>query len=124
MKSLHRVKIKQWSRVKKELVSREYGGRLFEIDGKYIKLFPLRVLAAAIDRTQRTITDWEREGIFPKPMYAVPGSNTKRWYSERQILALNEIWMKYRGQGKSAHFDKVAFLRDVAASFYKADLVD
>lgn len=97
-------------------------GRLFSVQGVDLKLFEVRVMAEAIARTPRTLKDWEREGVFPKPMYTVVGTRCNRWYSERQIRHANTVWLKYRQQGKSQHFDREGFLREIAEQFYLVDL--
>lgn len=97
-------------------------GRLFNVAGVDLKLFEIRVMAEAIGRTPRTLKDWEREGVFPKPMYVVNGTRCNRWYSERQILHANKVWMKYRQQGKSKHFDRTGFLAEIMEDFYLCDM--
>lgn len=101
---------------------REHAGRSFSVDDVEVRLFKVSVLAEAIDRKQRRIVDWERAGIFPRPMYTVPGSNYKRWYSEGQILMANAVWQKHREKGKSRHFDLQAFLQEINDQFYQVDL--
>ena len=118
----HVVAFQVWDKAGKRLRTVERRGKMFEVDGVYVKLFPIRVMAEAIDRTTRTLGNWERQGLFPKPMFKVPGTNCLRWYSEAQILRLNQIWLEFRDQGKGMHFDRDAFLSRIREVFYKADL--
>lgn len=115
------IEFKVWDKLNHRLATVVREGRVFLVDGVPIKLFPIRVMAEAIDRIPRTIVDWERAGKFPKPMYAIPNARTKRWYSEHQILKLNEIWMSYRHKGKARHFPVADFLKEIRNIFYKID---
>jgi len=108
--------------VTKQLRNSTRPGRVFTVGGVKIKLFPIGVMAEALDRKQRTIIEWEKQKLFPTPMYAVPNSRTKRWYSEAQILACNELWLQYRGNGKSKHFPVEEFLMKIRSFFYKVDI--
>lgn len=97
-------------------------GRVFNLEGVSVKLFPVRVLARAIDRTVITIATWEREGRFPKPMWSVTGSNTKRWYSEAQLEALNSVANEYHKQGRSRRLRLGEMLERFRKVFYTADM--
>lgn len=107
---------------RKRTVAARRPGRVFEVGGMPIKLFPIGVMAEAIDRKQRTIVEWERSKLFPKPMYAVPKSRCVRWYSERQILAANALWLRYREKGKAKHFPVTEFLAELRGFFYTVDV--
>ncbi len=111
-----------YDRIAKALRNRKALGRVFLVGGVAIKLYPVGVLADAIDRKPRTIIEWEKAGLFPKPMYAVPNTNYKRWYSERQVLFCNQLWLEFRNKGKAKHFPYEEFLKRVRERFYRVDV--
>lgn len=116
------LELRVWDREKKALYKHTYYGRNFVLEGVAVKLFPVRVLARAIDRTSTTIALWEREGRFPKPMWSVAGSNTKRWYSSAQLQALNSIANEYHTQGRSRRLRVDEMLERFRKAFYTADM--
>ena len=52
-------------------------------NGEVIDLYPIGVLAKALDRTALTIRRWEREGIIPDTFFV--NSRGHRMYSQEQI---------------------------------------
>jgi hypothetical protein len=95
-------------------------GRVFIVGEKEIELFPVGVLAEIIDRTPQTITMWEKQGVFPRPMYKLPSGKCTRWYSKNQILGIQKIY-KEVGPTKSRHFDKERFFSEVKRNFFIFD---
>jgi hypothetical protein len=116
------ISFKVWDKNRKNYITAYKYGRLFDLDGVDIKLFPIRVMAEAVNRTNVTLLAWEKEGRFPTPMYKVPNTIIKRWYSENQILKANEIALKYAPKGKSKHLDVDNMLKEFRDMFYKVDL--
>jgi len=103
----------------------ERTGKMFELDGEQIELFPIGVLAEALDRSAHTIKLAELKGEFPKPMFRVPGSRTKRWYSSIQILNLHRL-MYLRNGGRKYFQDRDVYelwVQEVKDIFYKRRLV-
>lgn len=98
-------------------------GRTFAVGDRRVELFTLGVLAEAIDRKTNTIVNWERAGKFPKPLYSVPSSKYKRWYSAEQVMNLHHL-MHYRyGNAKTCQFDPQQFFTDVSRVYYESEIV-
>lgn len=104
----------------KKIVTR-YGKRFEVSPGNSVDLFPIRVLAEALGRTAQTIVIWEREGLFPVPMYKVTNHRCKRWYSRDQIFSLVELMRRFDFY-KNKYFDKAGFLKEVRGHFYRIEL--
>ena len=103
----------------------ERTGRIFQMDNEDIELFPVGVLAEALDRSSHTLKLLELKGEFPKPMFRVTGSRTKRWYSSVQILNLHRL-MYLRHGGRKYFQDRELYelwLSDVKELFYKRTVV-
>jgi len=97
-------------------------GRWFVVEGEQLELFQLKVLCQALDRTRETILQWEKDELFPKSMFRVPGSRIIRWYSGVQIINLHNLLHYKYGNTKSLHFQKTAFLQDVQEVFYEREV--
>jgi len=105
----------------------ERRGRRFKVTADTeVDLFPISVLAEALDRTTQTIMQWERLGLFPKPMYIVTETiRIRRWYSRDQILGIVKLMKRYKKAKKTAigmHFDKEGFLAAVREQFARFDI--
>jgi len=105
-------------------VTRE--GKLVDLEGHDLLLFPIGVMCEAIGRDPKTIRRWEKEKVWPKPQWKLAGEKRcSRWYSARQVMLAHEAYKKLcdlrRGYSHSRHFDLPAFLREVASAFYKVD---
>lgn len=91
-----------------EISQREAGwGLASVVDGQPTDLFPVGCLTRAISRSHYTVTDWERVvtrtfwrggekmeaefAVLPQPLYSVPGSHVKRWYTRGQIDLVRKI---------------------------------
>lgn len=97
-------------------------GKKYRLDTDVdIDLFPIRVLAEAIGRTPQTIVIWEREGLFPGPVYNVQNHRCKRWYSRGQILGVAGA-MRRLDCKRGKYFDKDGFLKEVRDNFVNYDL--
>ncbi len=96
-------------------------GRAFDVDGRIIELFPVRVLAEAIGRTPQSIKIWEKEKKFPAPMFKVPAENgnPNRWYSKTQIANIRACYKKVPSQRELNRFLKLAW-----EVFYKLELTE
>jgi hypothetical protein len=98
-------------------------GHEFQVDDATIELFTLQILAEAIDRQRETIMEWEKRGLFPKPLFQVAGHRIKRWYSSIQVLNLhNLMWGRYQCR-KNQSMDMDSFFSDVRKVFYEHRLV-
>lgn len=74
-------------------VNVERRGKVFVVGDREVELFPIRVLAEALDRTSDVIMRWERSGQFPKPIFEVPSEKLcGRWYSKEQITNMHRIF--------------------------------
>lgn len=85
-----------------------------------IDLFSIAILAEALNRTPQVVICWEKEGVFPTPMYVV-SNEKKRWYSRAQILGIQQILYKQKIT-KGRFFDRGKFLGEVRERFTKFDL--
>lgn len=72
-------------------VERRFRAHVFDHNDRTLRLFPVGVLALCLGRTRPCIHGWEKEGKFPKAIYTVAGSKTKRWYSEYQIKLAQQL---------------------------------
>lgn len=95
-------------------------GRVFDVEGRLIELFPLRVLASTIKKTTHTVRVWERKGMFPRPMYILSFENgqASRWYSKVQIANIRVAYRRHNNQKKRREF-----LEEVWKVFYKTELL-
>ena len=107
-------KSKQWT-------VQRYLGRVFEVEGVTIELYPIRVLARTIRRVSFTVRIWERDGLFPKPMFILPYQHgqTKRWYSKVQIANVRAVWRDYNNRKMARQF-----LEEVWRVFYLTALTE
>jgi hypothetical protein len=74
-------------------------GRNFMVGETVLELFPVGLMAEAIDREPKTLVKWEKLGLFPKPVYEIEGNLHfgNRWYSAAQLANANTLF--YRGFG-------------------------
>lgn len=97
-------------------------GRVFDVEGRTIELFPLKVLARAIARTPQAVKLWEHDKRFPEPMFKVPAGNKvpTRYYSKVQIANIRALYKKYDTRKRGID----GFLREVWKVFYKLELTE
>lgn len=100
-------------------------GRVFVVSGIEIALFPIAVMAEAVERDTKTLRRWEKEGRWPKPLWKVPDKRCLRWYSRNQIVKAHELYRTFsRGEygfGHSPHFDVIGFCNAIREMFYRVD---
>lgn len=100
-------------------------GRLFNVGGVNVSLFPVSVLAEAIQRDVKTIRRWERAKKWPKSMWGVPDGRCKRWYSANQIMAFHQEHKRLSkgdwGFSHSPYFPLADFLKFVQEKFRTVD---
>lgn len=120
-------KPKPWRRVQRT-------GLLYVVNDETIELFPLRVMAEALDRTSATLLKWEKMGKFPKPLFSRAGhpKAPKRWYSATQVLNLHRLFRFKYGGLKFLSVDAYRgptpermeqFIKDVRRVFYLRTVV-
>ncbi len=101
-------------------------GHFYSVDNERVELFTISVLAEALDRNVACVSEWERAGKFPRPLFTVPNKGTRRrWYSAAQILNMHRIW-RYRYSGYKYHKSKETFelfLTDLKKVFYSRVVV-
>lgn len=104
------------------IVSRK--GAEFQLsDGEIVELFTISVIAEAMDRTPQSLLNWERKGVFPKPLFKAGSDSQKRWYSSTQITNLHRlVWGKYHCR-KNHTLDSDQFFGDIKELFYQPDVV-
>lgn len=112
----------------------EFHGKLYSVDGETVELFPVSVMALALDRSPLTLKEYEKEGRFPRPLYEVAGRANRRWYSATQISNIHRLWfLKYGGlktlnaggPGRLNDPDgrMMTFWKEVRAVFYERGLL-
>jgi hypothetical protein len=120
-------KPKPWRKVQRT-------GLLYAVAGETVELFPLRVMAEALDRSSATLVKWETLGKFPKPLFSRSDNPKapKRWYSATQVLNLHRLFRFKYGGLKFLNVDAYhgptpermeQFINDVRRVFYMRALV-
>lgn len=117
------VDVVVWDKLNKRYHQTKLPGRLFLIDGRHVKLYQPKVLAAAIDRTTQTLSNWTKSGRLPAPTFAVTDTQHKRWYSHAQVTMANKVWLKHRKSGQGKYFRTDPFLAEVRQHWH-LDFVD
>lgn len=81
------------------------------VAGQPVELYKPQVLAAALDRTSRSIRNWEVEGLIPKPLFEVRGIPTegRRWYSREQIINLWQTHNRFPFSARQHHLREQFF---------------
>jgi hypothetical protein len=125
------LEIREWVKQTGSFHHTYHEGRVFNVPAGAgvpegpVYLYPIGVMAAAIDREPIMIVRWEAKKLWPKPMWVVPDKKIKRWYSRDQIKMAHRIyWALARGDhgvGHSRHFPHDEFLKRVRAEFYAVD---
>lgn len=122
------IEFEVWHPDLKKAVKVTREGRLFDVAGRDVLLFPIGVMCEAIGRDPKTLRRWERERIWPKPMWKPPDGRCTRWYSSHQVMLAFNAHKKHSkghwGFSHSPHFDLSAFLSEVAATFYTVDATE
>lgn len=117
------IEVTVWDKLNKRFHKTKFGGKLFDLDGRQIKLFQPRVFAASVDRSTQTVQNWSDAGQLPQPIFHVTGTRYKRWYSAAQITMANKVWLKHRKSGQGKFFKTVPFLEEVTKHWH-LDFVD
>lgn len=109
--------------VDKDGIKRKGKGRTFTIDGVDVDLFPTGVLCGVIGRSRKTIYGWEASFGFPQALYYLTDDGRKkRWYSRRQLVAIQTLYNAY-GQLKKENYGRIhQFIGSVRKVFYHVDL--
>lgn len=120
------IEFEKWSVDAKRIVRVRRKGRLFHVGGEEIAMFPISVMADAIDRNVKTIRRWELDKLWPLPQWKVPDKRCKRWYSSNQVIAINAEYKRLSrggdfGLSHSPYFPLDEFLKFVKDMFYKVD---
>lgn len=78
--------------------------------GRYVDLYPVRVLAAAVLHRGLSIPVWEKDG-FPKANYSIEG-NDHRWYTAEQVLLCNVVYRHFCNGKRTTKpvLDKIALV--------------
>lgn len=97
-------------------------GSLFEVGGAVVELFPIGVLAEALERHPASLRQWERDGLLPPARYRRPGpvGRLARLYSAAQVTNLHRLY-RARGGRRSVcphrPFDLAGFLAAASEVF-------
>lgn len=116
------IRLKKWDKDLGRYVEVTRKGKVYDLDGRNVELFPVRVLAEALDRTSQSIQRWHREKTLPPPMFKTPGENVNRVYSKWQIINVAHLYVT-RYDRKNRYFDKEKFLSEVRAVWYKTEFL-
>jgi hypothetical protein len=65
-------------------------GERYDLGGETVELFRIGTLAEALDRDVRTLKEWEKAGLLPRPLFEIIGS-THRRYSAVQVISANRL---------------------------------
>lgn len=97
-------------------------GRKMVVDGAELELFPSSVLCAIMHKDLRCLYTWERDFDFPQAMWRIQeDAKANRWYSRRQILAVNELFNRF-GRLKGKHRKMLPnFIAAVRSVFFIID---
>lgn len=103
----------------------EKRGVKFDVDGTTVELFPLKVIAEALDRKSVTLTELEKAGKFPKPIFRVEGKGNRRYYSAIQVVNCNNVLVhKWRGRKYFQQKGLVdEFFRDIFGVWYAEGVI-
>jgi hypothetical protein len=74
--------------------ARRFKARTYAVESGLVELYPVGVLARALNRRPHTLIMWERVGLMPPPWFQLTGAEAtriKRWYSREQILNLYQV---------------------------------
>lgn len=101
-------------------------GLFVDLGGELIELFRIGVLADALDRHPVQIKVWERQKLFPPPLFDVEvkkhatQERKQRWYSSVQIANCHFVMQKKYGGRKNltGPGEMDCFLADLRAVFY------
>lgn len=106
---------------------------VYEADGYEFELYPISILAEAIDRSKQTIIKWEEAGRFPKPLFDIPSTHyvrggetmKPRFYTNHQVMNLHNLWFcKYQGHKSMKEEWLKLFFADVHKIFFKREYID
>lgn len=103
---------------------KKYRAVVYDIDGREVELYRIGALAHALEHTVQQVCNWEREGLFPKPLYKISGGfgNCNRWYSKEQITNLRKVWVAF--PLRKGHYKcKKDFFKYARIVFYKPHIV-
>ena len=105
---------------------KKYIGKVYDINGEQFEVYRIGALAMALGKNSRTVEKWERDGLFPKPVFQMivrkGDGHCKRWYTRGQILNLHKVWTLFpiaRGRGST----KNRFFSTAQKVFYKLNEV-
>lgn len=122
------ITFKVWVRSANRFVDATYTtGRVFDVGGVRVVVFPISVMAEAVGRDRETLVKWEKEKRWPSTRWKVPDKRTKRWYSKEQILAAHRIHWKLcggdYGVSHSRHFNFFEFFKLVRQCWFTVDAI-
>src|ERR1044072_4434176 len=75
-----------------------YKARVFSLTGRQVELYPIRVLARALDRTPTMVTLWEKANLIPQAIFRLKSQEKHyilRWYSREQIINLHQVMNRF-----------------------------
>lgn len=97
-------------------------GMWYDIAGRYVELFPVRVMAQAIYHSPQSIPIWEFRDKFPSPQYNIV-TNQHRWYTAEQVQAVHVLYRRIAGPTKRIEEKPRATLCEkIRAVFYNPSL--
>ena len=105
-----------------EGVERESRGRTFKLEGQELELFSVGTLCNVLRRHYKTLYKWEKDFGFPPALYRIADDKKcNRWYSRRQLLAIETIYKAFGQLQKKHRTDLGRFIACVRKVFYEVD---
>jgi hypothetical protein len=97
-------------------------GRVFNVGDQEVSLFPVGALCGMLGRTHKCIYKWEKNFGFPQAMWRVQNTRgCNRWYSKKQLLAIQSIY-NHMGRLQKKNRSKLhAFVAAVRKVFFTID---
>lgn len=87
---------------------------------RYVELYPVRVLAAAMLHKTQTVPVWEKLG-FPKPNISID-TNEHRWYTAEQVVATNILFRRHCNGKRTPEKARTKFIDSLRRVFYDPTL--
>lgn len=107
---------------------KKFRGKVFQLPtGQVVELYPIQVLARALNRTDHAIRLWERAGEIPKPLFRIasssPAQEQRRYYSRVQIVNLHQAHNRFPFSAGRPHM-RLAFFALFNAVFDEGEIID
>lgn len=100
----------------------QHRGVVYDMGGEMVELFSTSVMAEAIDRTVRSLLNYERAGKFPRPLFRIADSR-RRLYSGAQVINCHRVALYRYHFVKNGQLAVEAFVSDIRQVFYSREII-